>query len=112
MRLLPSLRQKKRYVAFEILAEKKFSFNDIKAEVQNSLQQFLGYQGMAQASPLILAERFNQPKQRFVVKVSNILVDELKAALLFCTQINKTPIIIRSLITSGTLKKAGLFLEK
>lgn len=112
MRLLPSLRQKKRYVVFEIRAEQKFSFVDIKAEVQKALHQFLGYQGMAKASPLLLAERFNEPKQRFVVKVSNTFVDELKAALLFCTQINHVPIIIRSLITSGTLKKAGLYLDK
>lgn len=112
MGLLPSLRQKKRYVVFEILAEQKFSFRDIKAEVQQALQQFLGYEGMAKASPLILAERFNEQKQRFLVKVSNAFVDELKAALLFCTQINHHPIIIRSLITSGTLKKAALYLDQ
>ncbi len=112
MRLLPSWRQKKRYVVFEILAEQTFSFRNIKIEVQQALQQFLGYQGMAKASPIILTERFNEPKQRFVVKVSNTFVDELKAALLFCTQINHAPVIIRSLIISGTLKKAALFLDK
>lgn len=112
MRLFPSLRQKKRYVVFEILAERKFSFADIKVEVQQALQQFLGYQGLAKAAPLILVERFNESKQRFVVKVSHTFVDELKAALLFCTRIQQTTIIIRSLITSGTLKKAALFLEK
>ena len=112
MRLLPSLRQKKRYVVFEILAEQKFSFQEIKSEVQKAIQQFLGYEGMARASPMLLAERFNEQKQRFTVKVNNASVDTLKAALLFSTSIKNTPLIIRSLITSGTLKKAGLYLDK
>ena len=112
MGLLPSLRQKKRYVVFELLAEQKFSFPIIKNEVQNALQRFLGYEGMAKASPIILAERFNEQKQRFTMKVSNTSVDQVKAALLFITSIQNTPIIIRSLITSGTLKKAALYLDK
>src|SRR3989344_3523495 len=112
MGLLPSLRQKKRYIVFELLAEQKFSFPVIKNEVQNALQRFLGYEGMAKASPMILAERFNEQKQRFTMKVSNMSVDQVKAALLFITSLQNTPIILRSLITSGTLKKAGLYLDK
>jgi len=112
MGLLPSLRQKKRYIVFEILAEQKFSFHVIKTEIQNSLQRFLGYEGMAKASPMILAERFNEQQKRFMVKISNTSVDQVKAALVFSTHIQNTPIIIRSLITSGTLKKAGLYLNE
>ena len=67
---------------------------------------------MAKASPMILAERFNEQKQRFTMKVSNMSVDQVKAALLFITSLQNTPIILRSLITSGTLKKAGLYLDK
>jgi len=111
MGLLPSLRQKKRYVVFEIIAEQKFSFHDIKSEVQRALQQFLGYESLAKASPMILAERFNEQKQRFTIKVNNTFVDALKAALVFSTNIQQNPIIIKSLITSGTLKKAGLYLN-
>lgn len=98
-------------MVFEILAEQKFSFADIKAEVQRALQQFVGYEGLAKASPMILAERFNEQKQRFMVKVNNTSVDTLKAALLFSTHLKNSPIILRSLITSGTLKKAGLYLN-
>lgn len=112
MGLLPSLRQKKRYVVFELLAEQKFSFHDIKQEAQNAIQRFIGYEGMAKASPMILAERFNEEKQRFTVKVNNTFVDTLKTALILCTHIQQKPIIIKSLITSGTLKKAGLYLDK
>ena len=106
------MRQKKRYVVFELLAEQKFSFPIIKNEVQNALQRFLGYEGMAKASPIILAERFNEQKQRFTMKVGNTSVDQVKAALLLSTNLQNTPIIIRSLITSGTLKKAALYLDK
>ena len=111
MGLLPSLRQKKRYVVFELLSDQKFSFPDIKQEVQNAILRFIGYEGMAKASVMILAERFNEEKQRFTVKINNVFVDTMKTALMLSTHIQQKPIIIKSLITSGTLKKAGLYLR-
>lgn len=112
MRLLPSLRQKKRYVVFEIISDTSFSFADIQEEVQSALSSFLGQLGIARASPLIVKERFNAQKQRFVIKVNNAHVDELKTALALSKKIKNTAVIIRSITTSGTLKKAGLYLDK
>lgn len=111
MGLLPSLRQKKRYVAFEILSDHHFSLEEIKTEVQTALHQFLGFLGNTQASPMIITQRFNEQKQRFVIKVNNTFVDELKMALVLCTHIKNNPVIIRSLVTSGTLKKVGQYLH-
>lgn len=107
MRLLPSLRQKKRYVVFEVVADKKFSFPEVKEEVGRAWQQFWGDLGKARAVPLLLKEKFSQEKQRFLVKVNHKHVDELKAALTLSKSIKNTPIIIKSIITSGTLKKAS-----
>ncbi|HLC71936.1 MAG TPA: Rpp14/Pop5 family protein [Candidatus Nanoarchaeia archaeon] len=111
MRLLPSLRQKKRYVVFEILSDRSFSFQEIKESIYDAMHQFLGSWGSAHASPMIITGRFNEQKQRLVMKVNNTAVDELKMALVLCTHIQHSPIIIRSLVTSGTLKKAGQYLN-
>ena len=111
MKLLPSLRQKKRYIVFEIIADKKFSFSEIKEEVEKAMKDFFGQLGLGRASPLILKEKFNVDKQMFIIKVNNKHVDELKAALTLSKSIKSTPVIIKSIITSGTVKKASKYLS-
>ena len=111
MKLKPSLRQKKRYVVFEVVADKKFSLLEVKDEVDKTMKDFFGQLGLSKASPLFLKEKFNQEKQRFVVKINHQHVDELKAALTLCKSIKNTPVIVKSIITSGTLKKASLQLS-
>ncbi len=110
MKLLPSLRQKKRYVVFEIVADKSFSITDIQEMVETSLQRFLGELGIAKAGPFFLKEKWNEQKQRFVIKVNHAFVDELKSALILNKKIKNTPVLIKSVITSGTLKKVSSYL--
>lgn len=110
MKLLPSLKQKKRYIVFEVLSSKKFSFQEIKEEVESTLLLFFGQWGLAKSSPLIIKEKFNPEKQRFVIKINHKFIDELKAALTLSKKIKNTPVIIKSIITSGTLKKASSYL--
>ena len=111
MKLLPSQRHKKRYVVFEIQSTQKFSFSEIREEINHSLARFWGELGLSRACPLLLEEKFNKEKQRFVVKVNHKYVDELKSGIILTKTIKNTPIIVKSLITSGTLKKASLYLR-
>ena len=110
MKLLPSLRQKKRYVVFEIISDKKFSLSDVKEAVDSALSLFLGQLGLSRASPSLLKEKFSQEKQRFLIKVDHKHVDEVKAALILNKKIKNTPVVIKSVITSGTLKKLNSYL--
>lgn len=110
MKLLPSLRQKKRYVVFEVVSDKCFSLSEVQEAVENSLSKFLGDWGLAKASPILIKEKWNETKQRFVIKVNHTFVDELKSALILNKKIKNTPALIKSIVTSGTLKKAGSYL--
>ncbi len=105
MKLKPSLRQKKRYVLFEIQAAKTFSLAEVSEAVEFSLQRFLGELGMAKASPLLVKEKWHEKKQRFVLKVNHTHVDEVKSAVILNKKIKNTPVLIRSIVISGTLKK-------
>ena len=105
MKLKPSLKQKKRYVLFEIQAAKAFSLNEVVEAVEASLLRFLGEFGLAKASPLLVKEKWSDKKQRFVLKVNHQYVDELKSAVILNKKIKNTPILIRSIVISGTLKK-------
>lgn len=104
MKLSPALRQKKRYVVFNIISKEKFTLNDIKKTVEEALLLFLGQLGLAKSSPLLIKEKFKDNK--FVVKVNHKFVDELISAVILIKSIKNKPVIVKSIITSGTLKKA------
>ena len=106
MKLLPSLKQKKRYLVFEI--NKALPVKDVQEEVEQALLLFLGQLGVAKASPLFLKEKYKDNK--FIIKVNHTYVDECKSALILIKKIKNTPVLIRSIITSGTLKKASSYI--
>ena len=105
MKLLPSLKQKKRYIVFEILSEQKFTFPEVKEEVERALLLFLGQLGIAKTSPMLIREKYKNNK--FIIKINHKYVDEVKAALTLSKTIKNTPVIIKSVITAGTIKKAS-----
>ena len=105
MKLLPSLKQKKRYILFEIISDQTFSPQEIQQEVESSFLLFLGQLGIAKSSPLFLKEKTKNNK--FIIKVNHTFVDQCKTALILIKKIKNHPVIIKSITTSGTLKKAS-----
>jgi len=112
MKLLCSLKQKKRYLVFEVISNQKYSVSEIEQEVFQGLLSFLGELGVSKTTPMFLKENFNQPKQRFILKVNNKYVKETQVALSLIKTIKNTKVIIKSLTTAGTIKKAKVVLDK
>ena len=105
--VLPSLREKKRYLVFEVISKEKISnFEHVANAVWDCSLQFLGQLGTAKAGIIPLANKWNSELQRGIIKVSNKHVDALKAALMFADKINNHEVIFRSLGVSGILNKA------
>lgn len=105
--ILPSLREKKRYIVFEIISKEKISYiNDVSNAIVQSSLQFLGRLGAAKAGIMVLNNKWNPALQRGIIKVSNKHVDAMKAALTFVSKIASTEVIFRSLGVSGILRKA------
>lgn len=105
MGLLPSLKQKKRYVVFSVISKGNFTLGEISDAVEKALLHFLGEFGVAKASPMMIKEKFKN--QKFIIKVNHHAVDECKTALMLITKIKNEPVVMRSVTTSGTLKKAS-----
>ena len=100
--LLPSLRQKKRYLAFEIIAEKKLEVSKIRVELFNKIKDFLGEFTLSKANIDLVETKENKG----ILKVSNKYADTLRAALILVKNINKEAVLIRTLILSGSIEKA------
>lgn len=98
----PSMREKKRYIAFEVLAEKPASREQAVKEIRETMARFMGELGMAKAGVIFLPD---WEKNKGVFRVNNKYVDEAKAALALVKQINTNSVIIKSVNVSGILKK-------
>ena len=105
--LLPSLREKKRYLAYEVISNSKF--NDavsVNKAIYDAANVFLGNLGMAKAGIIPINDKWNDKTQRGIIRVSNKHVDELKASLIFVKNIQGKDAMVKSVGASGILKKA------
>lgn len=116
MKLKPTLKVRKRYVVIQVLLANgtvgDFSLKNIIDVLKNTMQDFFGTFTLAKAAPMILHKTFEKDKQTLIIKINHTFVDQLKASLLFIKEINKVPVIVRSVIVSGTLKKTKSIVVK
>jgi len=101
--LSPSLRQKKRYLVFEVISEKQIDFNVVNNIILQNSSNFLGELGMAEAGIFLLQDKFDTEKKKGIIKVNHKYVHHLKSALAL---INDEDAIFRSVGVSGILNKA------
>ncbi len=107
--VLPSLRERKRYIVFEILSEKKITDAfKVQMAIEQAMLNYTGVQGAASAGMIFLKEAYQD--NLGLIKVSNIAVDTLKGALTFITHIENDEVIVRSKGVSGSIKKTDKFI--
>lgn len=105
--VLPSLREKKRYLVFEIVSKKQISnINQVSSAIWHYSLQLLGQLGTAKAGIMVLNNKWDSKLQRGIVKVSHKYVNAVKSALAFADKIDDKDVIFRSVGVSGILKKA------
>jgi len=104
--VLPSERQKKRYLAFEINSESKIS--DIKAVSTEMFKGISSFLGNAAANLKVFTDIWNANKQRGIIRIGHKYVEQLKAALTQIKVIAGQKVTIKSVGLSGTIKKAKM----
>ena len=111
--VLPSLREKKRYLAFEIISRQQIKdFSAISKAIWKAILDFSGVLGAAKAGIWLLGDKFNKTSQKGIIKVNHKNADLLKAALSTIKQINGIDVIVRSVGMSGILKKADKYVQR
>jgi len=105
--LLPSLREKKRYLAYEVISNHRFNDAiEINKAIFEVAKEFLGNLGMAKAGVMALNDKFSSRLQRGLIRVNNKHVDNLKASFIFVKTIVGKNVIVKSVGASGIMKKA------
>ena len=104
--ILPSLRERKRYVVFNIISNKKTEYKPVFNEIISSFKKLFGEVLLGKAGLMALDGTWNKEKQSGAFRVNRKYLDQARAAMTLVKQINDNKIIIRSVGVSGILKKA------
>lgn len=104
--LLPVLKEKKRYIVYELLSEEVLG-KDADKEVVGHLEKTLGLFDSAMTG--VLSVSYNQKLQEGVIRVSVAGLEKAKASLLLLKEINGKKVIPHVLGVSGILKKSSRF---
>ena len=105
--MLASLKEKKRYLAFEVISNKPVTtFNFVSRAIWDACLSFLGEAGVGKAGLWLISEKWDSKKQRGILKVNNKSIDQIKTSLTLVKFIERENVIIKSLGVSGMLTKA------
>ena len=107
--LLPSLKERKRYLVFEVISKSEISdFKAVKAEITASMASLIGDIGMAGAGVKFIEEKKTENKG--LIMLNHNFVDQLRASLALVKTIKGIPVIVRSIGISGMINKAEAYL--
>ena len=103
--ILPSLREKKRYLIYEIIGKSKFQAEEIEKSIKSSYLSAFGEIETGKAGLIFLNKQFNKEKQRGIIKVSNKCLENLRYSLSLVKKIKNSKAIIQSVGCSGIINK-------
>ena len=101
--LPPTLRDKQRYIAFQVIGERAFKKDEIKRAIWDASLKTLGELGTAKAKVWFI--KFDEKSQTGILRCDRKYVEEMRFALTMLTQINGSKAIVRTLGVSGTIKR-------
>lgn len=104
--ILPSLRERKRYIVFEVISKKEINGDAVAKALYDAAEQFFGSFGAAKMALKMMMDKWDKKAKKGIVRVNRASVNHAKALFCLMEKISKSPVIIRSLGASGTLKKA------
>ena len=105
VKLLPSLKEKKRYVKFSLESEagSRITKKDVIESINKSCKEFMGEYSCGKAGVEVVENLVESGKG--VVRVGSKYVDQVKGALMLINKINGKQVIFKNTKVSGVLGK-------
>ena len=105
--LLPSLKERKRYLSFKVISNEKITDSEaVSREIWEKVLENMGAFDAAKAGVWVLGEMYDKKEQTGIIRVGHKYVDQLKASLLFVERIQEKDAVIKSTNVSGMVNKA------
>jgi len=102
--LPPSLRGRRRYIAYQVLSEDKFILQDLINSIWHSLLNLLGELGASQADIWIVKDTWDEKKQIGIIRCSHDNVEQVRTSLALIERIGDVRVIVKVLGISGSIK--------
>ena len=99
-----SLRDRKRYIVFEVLSEKKFSEQEAMQAMNKTFLQLFGEIGLSKMNYSNVL--FDSKNNKGIVKTNNDSLAEARSGILFLKSVAGIEVIPKILYVSGTINKA------
>lgn len=100
----PTLRNRARYLTFEIFGERAFSKTDVHKAILRNVLENLGTFGCAEADFAFMD--FDEKTQTGLLKCSHTAVNRARASLCLLKAINEYKAAVRITLISGTIRGA------
>lgn len=112
--LTPALRESNRYIAFKanIKDESKITAKDLSKVLYHEIERLMGIIEYSKSSTLFMMELYDENTASGVIKTNRGYEDHVKATFCYVKKVNDVEIVIQSVTTSGSLKKAKTLLSE
>lgn len=102
--LPPSLRGRRRYIAYQVISESKFIFQDLSNSIWHSLLNLLGELGASKSDIWVARDIYDEIKQIGIIRCSHDNVEQVRTALSLIERIGDVRVVVKVLGISGSIK--------
>lgn len=104
--LKPSLREKKRYVVYEVSSKESLDMKQFQDDLIKKISLLLGVFTPAGLIPI----KFDKKTKKGMIRVNHTAVNKVRSCFVLIDEINNVPVTINTVGVSGILKKAKDYL--
>lgn len=102
--LPPSLREKYRYIKFQMISEEPIAYSDLEHAIWNVALEFYGEHGLSKMSMWLVKNLYDEERQIGVIRSNHRSVAAIIASLGLISRLGDSRVIFKILKVSGTLK--------
>ncbi len=104
--LPPTLRERERYLVFEVISESPIDYKDLSRAMWFSIISFIGESGAGESQARLIKNLYNPKKQQGVIRCRHDMTEKVRASVALVRKIGSINAIIRVLGITGTIKSA------
>ena len=105
--LSPTLREKKRYIKFQVVSEEPISYSDLEAVIWDAALDIFGEKGVSQTNMWLIKNLYDEKKQIGIIRCNNKSVQQVITCLGLISRLGDIRVIFKILKVSGTIKGLG-----
>lgn len=103
--LLPTLRERERYIAFQIISEEPINYIELETALWETMLEFLGEYGVSKTSVWLMKNLYDEKNQIGVIRCNHKSLTQVLACLGIISRLGESRVVFKILKISGTIKK-------